>query len=359
MGILDSWTDTQGAKGMRVGLVTGKESVELKEFPKPEALPHCAVVDISYCGICGTDLHAYLSGDPYNPAICGHEWVGTVSAAHNTVDSVKEGDRVAVGAPSACGACATCRRGDATHCETAFAVMCGVDPLAASHGGFAPQICVAAERIYQVDSRLSDEQAGILEPVTIAVHATRRTQINLGDTVVVIGGGPIGLLVLQCARAAGAGTVVLFEPQPERQAIARTLGADLVLDPMAADAQEALAKHLGTDAGADVVFECAGIPQTINKASHARRGGVVSLVGFATVLAEITPAEWLIKEVRLSSSIAALREDFYIAQGLVADGRVQTDPLHTATIGLDDMAGAFAGLAREPTQVKVLVDPRI
>ena len=81
---------------MRVGLVTGKEAIELKEFPEPEVSPHCAVVDISYCGICGTDLHAYLSGDHYNPAICGHEWVGHVSAAHKTVDSVKEGDRVAV-----------------------------------------------------------------------------------------------------------------------------------------------------------------------------------------------------------------------------------------------------------------------
>ena len=345
---------------MRVGLVTGKEAIELKEFPEPEVSPHCAVVDISYCGICGTDLHAYLSGDPYNPAICGHEWVGHVSAAHKTVDSVKEGDRVAVGGRPACGTCATCRRGDASHCEAAFATMCGIDPLAAAHGGFAEKICVAAERVYAVDPRLSDEQAGILEPVTIAVHATRRTEIKLGDTVVVIGGGPIGLLVMQCARAAGAGTVVLFEPQSERQSIARALGADLVLDPTAADADEALHKHLGTTAGADVVFECAGIPQTINKAvTHARRGGVVSLVGFPTGNADITPAEWLVKEVRLSTSIASLREEFYIAQSLVADGRVQTEPLHTATIGLDAMAGAFAGLAREPTQVKVLVDPRI
>ena len=344
---------------MQVGLVTGKETVELRDFPEPALEPGKVVVDISYCGICGTDLHAWLSGEPYNPAICGHEWVGHASQVDSAVTTCKEGDRVAVGGRTACGTCATCQRGDGAHCEVAFMAICGLGPMAAPHGGFAPRISFDGARIYQVAASLSDEQAGILEPVTIAVHAVRRTDIRLGDSVVVIGGGPIGLLVMQCARAAGAGSCVLIEPQPARQEIGTRMGADLIIDPRAEDAAERLFAHVGAG-GADVVFECAGIPATINQAvSYARRGGIVSLVGVASGSAEIQAAEWLVKELRLTSSIAALREDFFMAQSLVADGRVQVAPLHTSTVALPGMQDAFAGLARNPDQVKVLVDPRL
>ncbi len=343
---------------MRAGLVTGKEAIELIEFAAPVCEPGKVVVDIIYCGICGTDLHAWLSGEPYNPAICGHEWVGHATEVHKSVTTCKEGDRVAIGGRNACGACATCLSGDAQHCEVAFAAICGLGPMAAPHGGFAPQIAIDGSRLYGVDSRLSDEQASLIEPTAIAVHALRRTKIRLGDSVVVIGGGPIGLLVMQCARAAGAGTCVLLEPQPSRRKLATLTGADLVLDPTAPDATERLYEQVGTG-GADVVFECAGIPATINQAvTLARRGGTVSLVGVANGMAEIQAAQWLVKEIELTASIAALREEFIVAQSMIADGRIQVAPLHTATVRLADMADAFAGLARNPEQVKVLVDPR-
>ncbi len=344
---------------MLAGLVTGSKQVELVEFPAPLVEPDKAVVDISYCGICGTDLHAWLSGAPYNPAICGHEWVGTVSACHRDVNTCQEGDRVAIGGRAACGSCATCLRGDSAHCEIAFAAMIGVGPLAAPHGGFASQIAIDGGRLYQVHADLSDVQAGMLEPVTVAVHAVRQTPIRLGDVVIVIGGGPIGLFVLQCARAAGAGATVLLEPQAARRTVALNVGADHAFDPLAEDFADTLAACVGSG-GADVVFECAGIPQTIDQSVRlARRGGVVSLVGVPTGAAQISAAEWLVKEVRLNASIAALREEFLIAQDLVASGRVQTAPLHTGTVGLDGLAGAFAQLADSPEQMKVLVDPRL
>ena len=96
-----------------VGLVRGLREVRIEEFPAPVPAPGKAVVDISYCGICGTDVHAFVSGEPYNPAICGHEWVGHVSAADASVTNVREGDRVAIGVASACGQCSMCQRGDA------------------------------------------------------------------------------------------------------------------------------------------------------------------------------------------------------------------------------------------------------
>ncbi len=342
---------------MQAGLVTGQNEITLREFPEPEPAPGKAVVEIAYCGICGTDLHAFQSGAAYNPAICGHEWCGTVSAAHADV-GVREGDRVAIGIASACGRCATCRRGDAAHCESAFAGLIGVGPLAAPHGGFAPAIAIDAARLYPVDDGIDDVHAAMLEPATIALHAVRRTPLRLGDSVVVIGGGPIGLLVMQCARAAGAGAVVLVEPQPARRELGGRLGATLLVDPGAEDVAAAVASLTG-NSGADVVFECAGVPATIETAvTLARRGGVVSLVGVPAAPSTINGAGWLVQEVRLTSSLGYQREEFAMTQALVADGRIELLPLHSDTVGLEDLPEAFTRLSSQPEQVKILVDSR-
>jgi (R,R)-butanediol dehydrogenase / meso-butanediol dehydrogenase / diacetyl reductase len=342
---------------MQVGLVTGQRQVTLQEFPDPVPAPGKAVVQIACCGICGTDVHAYLSGAPYNPAICGHEWCGTVSAA-GAGAAVREGDRVAIGIASPCGRCSSCGRGDPDHCEAAFAGLIGAGPLAAPHGGFAPAIAIDAARLYRVDDRLDDAQGAMLEPATIALHAVRRTPLRLGDAVVVLGAGPIGLLVLQCARAAGAGTVVLIEPEPARRALGGTLGADVVIDPHAEDVTERITAHLGY-AGADVVFECAGVPATIDAAvSLARRGGAVSLVGVPNGSSQIQGASWLVREIRLVTSLGYHRDEFALTQGLVLDGRLNLHPLHTSTVPLAAIGDAFETLSRSPSEVKILVDPR-
>lgn len=342
---------------MKAGLVTGKRQLELREFPEPQPEPGRAVVQIAYCGICGTDLHAYQSGAPYNPAICGHEWSGTVSAA--AADSGwREGDRVAIGIAGACGVCASCRRGDHSHCDSAFAGLIGTGPLAAPHGGFAPAIAIDAARLYRIWDRIDDARAALLEPATIALHAVRRTPLRLGDCVVVIGAGPIGLLVAQCARAAGAGAVLVVETQPARRALAVRLGAHLVIDPKDEDSAERIAAFSGRN-GADVVFECAGIPATIDIAvSLCRRGGAVSLVGVPNAPSTIQGAMWLVKEIQLTTSLGYQREEFDLMQGLVADGRIDLGALHTATVGLGELAGAFDALSSNPGEVKILVDPR-
>ena len=337
---------------MKVGLVTGKRKLELVEMPEPAPAPGKAVVAITFCGVCGTDLHAYQSGAPYNPAICGHEWTGYVQSVGAGVGDVREGDRVAIGIATACGRCTACRRGDAAHCDDAFAGAIGVGPLAAPHGGFASHIAIDARRIYPVVPELSDVAAAMLEPATIAVHAVRRTPLRLGDNVIVIGGGPIGLLVVQAARAAGAGRIVLLEPQHSRRDLGKRIGADIAIDPAAA-------KDTAGATDADVVFECAGVPETVQRSVElVHRGGVVSLVGFPNRPSEIDAAQWLIKEVRLTTSLAYQREEFAITQDLVADGRIDTAPLHTSTVALNGLADAFARLADAPEEVKVLVDPR-
>jgi (R,R)-butanediol dehydrogenase/meso-butanediol dehydrogenase/diacetyl reductase len=343
---------------VRVGLVTGKRTISLRDLPEPEPAAGKAVVEIGRCGICGTDLHAWASGAPYNPAICGHEWAGRVSKRGAGVAHLKEGDAVAIGIAPACGACPECRAGRAAYCAAAFAGMLGLGPLAAPHGGFARAIAIDAARLVPVRAGLSDEDAAMLEPATVALHAVRRTPLRLGESCVVLGAGPIGLLTLQCAHAAGAGAVVVVEPHPVRRERALALGATAVVDPHREDVGARVRAVLGP-LGADVVFECAGIPQTIQQSAElAKRGGAVSLVGLANVPAEIKPGTWLVNEIRLFASLGYLNEEFDMTMGLVLDGRLRLAPLHTQTVGLDELGAAFEQLHDSPDQIKILVDPR-
>jgi (R,R)-butanediol dehydrogenase/meso-butanediol dehydrogenase/diacetyl reductase len=344
---------------VHAALITGQSTVELKEFPEPEPADAGVVVDIAYCGICGTDIHAYQSGRPYHPAICGHEWTGTVSAVGREVRAFTEGDRVVVAVAPACGRCAACRAGQADRCLTSFLSATGRDPLAPPHGGFAPRIAVAADRVVRTEPSLTDVQAAQVEPTTVAFHAVRTSHLRLGDTAVVQGAGPIGLGTLQWVRAAGAGRVIVVEPNEQRRELALALGAHDVVEP-GAPAHELVKEHTH-GLGADIVYECVGRPFAIQAAVDlARRGGSMCLIGLADEDAAITPAIWLVKEIAVTSSLAYLHEEFEMAMGMIADGRVDVMPLHSSTVGLADLDAALADLASgRSTQTKVLVDPRL
>lgn len=343
---------------MLAALIVGRGELELRQFPDPVPHDSGVVVDIALCGICGTDVHAYQSGQAYNPAICGHEWAGTVSAVGRDVRAVSEGDRVVVGAAPACGSCAACRAGQAERCQVAFLSALGRDALAPPHGGFAERLAVAATRVVHTHPALSDVEAAQIEPATVAFHAVRASRLRLGDVAVVQGAGPIGLSTLQWVRAGGASRVIVVEPSAERRALARRLGAHDAVEP--GDAAKALVDELTHGLGADIVYECVGRPLAIQSAVDlARRGGAMCLIGLADQDALITPVSWLIKEIAVTSSLAYLHEEFEMCMAMVADGRVALEPLHTATVGLGGLDDALRDLAGPSTsQTKVLVDPR-
>ena len=208
----------QQAGGSRVmgavtaALITGQEAVEYREFDEMPPSAGCVTIDIRLCGICGTDIASYRSGHLHSPAVCGHEWVGTISDIGPGVRNFDPGDRVVVAVPPACGRCPECRAGIAEYCRSVSAIARGRDELAPPHGGFARSITVAADRAIHAHPDLSDEEAAQVEPSTVAFHGVRRSRIGIGDTVVVQGAGPIGLLVMQFVRAAGAGQTIVVEP---------------------------------------------------------------------------------------------------------------------------------------------------
>lgn len=337
---------------MLAGLVTAPRRFELVEVPDPVPIPGTAVVDIHLCGICGTDLHGFRGPDPYNPAICGHEWVGTVTATGAGVTSVAEGDRVVAAIAPPCGRCDPCRRGRGAYCREAFLGMVGRDALAPPHGGFAPGIRVAAERLVRVRPDLDLTDAAIVEPAAVAFHAVARTPPPLGSVVAVLGCGPIGLLTVQCARAAGAAEVVAIEPDEMRRDLASDVGADAALSPDEAN------ERFGAS-GADVVFECVGAPATLQSAVDVtRQGGTVNMVGLASGTATIQPGGWLRKEITVVASLGYLHHEFELVMELIARDIVNVRTLHDDTVGLSELPDTIARLAGDPSSaVKVLVDP--
>ena len=344
---------------MEAALITGKETIEILEFPEPEPGEGQAVVEIGLCGICGTDLEPWITGNPYSPSICGHEWMGTVSGLGAGVSNVKEGDRVGIGAAPACGQCAPCRAGHASHCQLTLLSVLGMGPFATPHGGFAPRIGLDARRVYAVREGISDTAAAMLEPATVAVHGVRRTALHMGDTCVVLGAGPIGLLTLQAAFANGAGAAAVVEPHPTRRNQAATLGATVVIDPATDDVSAKIQETFGA-VGPDVVFECAGVPSTIQQGAElVRRGGKLSLLGLSAHDATISPGTWLVNEVTLIASLAYTAEEFDTTMALMQDGRMRTEALHSSTSNLTDLPNAFQRLRDTPDEIKILVDPNL
>ncbi len=344
---------------MRAAFFAGPGLLEIRELADPSAESGGVVVDIDLCGICGTDLHAYQSGDPYPVAVCGHEWTGCVSAAGADVDGLREGDRVVVSVPQPCGTCALCRRGDESHCARSFAAATGRDRVAATNGGFADRIAVDASRVMRVDYALPLDVLAQVEPATVAYHATGRTNLRADDLVVILGAGPIGLLVAQWVRLAGAGHIVMVEPQPARALLAEQLGADTVVAP--GETAVEVVQHLaGGAGGADVVFECVGNGQSIQEAVElARRGGGVCLTGMSKGEAQILPSTWVSKELDISTAIAYRRHEFAEVLEHLADGSIDVTTAVTATVGLGSLGATMASLVSPSNaQVKVLVDPR-
>jgi (R,R)-butanediol dehydrogenase/meso-butanediol dehydrogenase/diacetyl reductase len=343
---------------MQAAIITGANQLELQSFPDPDPIgTQGIVVEIRYCGICGTDVHAWQHGGAYPAALCGHEWGGVVSKAASEVTRVREGDRVCVSVLPPCGACAECRAGHEHWCVTAMSSLGGGDPCGSRHGGFAPSIAVSEARVAPVPDAMSDEAAAQVEPATVAYHGVRRSGLRLGDYTVVQGAGPIGLFTLQWARAAGAGELIVIEGSPVRAELARSLGATRVCAP-GEEAAELVREGTG-GLGADVVFECVGRPETIQTAiGLARRGGALMIIGLSDRDASITPGILLSKELRVDASIAYHHTEFERAIAMIVDGRVRAD-LSTRKVGFAGLEDAIAELAAgDAKDAKILFDPR-
>ena len=342
---------------MRAGIITGKGRLELVEMSDPSPGPGQVVVAIDRCGICGSEVHAYQEGWPYSPGVCGHEWTGTVVDYGPDLDRppAEVGQRVVGAQAPGCGSCPECRADLPRFCRVAASQYSGRN--APSSGGFAPYLTLAANRLVPVPDGVDADQAALIEPASVALHAVRRSRLTVGDVVCVVGCGPIGLMAVQCAGIAGAGTIIAVEPAEDRRALAIDLGADVAVAP-GPELRAAVNEHTA-GLRADIAFDCAGIPQTLQQSvDMVRQGGSVCMVGVSGQEATIQPMRWMMKEVSVDTSILFTLDEMAVAAGLVADGRLLTRELVGATITLDELATTVDDLAeRRIDTVKILVDP--
>ena len=260
---------------MKAAVFQAPSQIVVEEVPDPQVGPDEALIRVAACGICGTDLHIEHGGfDAVYPVIAGHEFSGTIVEVGRVVTHLRPGDRVAVNPNTPCRLCRHCRRGRFHLCLDMTA--CGVT----YNGGFAELCKVAAPLALPVSDALPLEQWAMMEPVSCCVHGIDMAGIVPGDRVVILGGGSIGLVLLQLARHAGAAQVIVSEPQEAKRALALQLGADDTLDPAALGEDFTEALRDMTDGGADVVIEAAGMAATARAATAlACRGGTVLFFG--------------------------------------------------------------------------------
>jgi (R,R)-butanediol dehydrogenase/meso-butanediol dehydrogenase/diacetyl reductase len=341
---------------MKAAVFKGIESIDVEDVPEPEAGPEDLVVEVSACGICGSDLHTYQHGSFVQPGqIMGHEFSGRVVEAGPDVQGLAVGDRVTAVPIVPCGECARCREGRYNLCAVAWTTGIAYG----KPGAFAERVriprSIQGENVFKLDD-VSDEEGATVEPLAVAVHAVKLAGEVQAATALVLGLGTIGQQVVQVLKARGARRIIGIDLSALRLAAARELGADAIDG--GAGVTEALADALGEGEEIDYVFECSGVPALATAALEAvRGGGTIVVLALYDDPVTFNPTALVQKELRLQGSIAYTSEDFAEAIELLRSGGARADTLITQRERLDDVADAFRVQLEKDRSLKVLVKP--
>lgn len=335
---------------MRAAVSLGVEPwLSLQDLADPSPEPRDLVLRVEACGICGSDLHM---ADSMRGAVFGHEFVGTVVGMGSAVEGYVDGDRV-VGFPLVgCGVCGACRTGWAGKCRSAR--LTG----AQRQGAYAEYVAVDAAGSFLLPEQVSVGLGAMVEPLAVAHHALQCTEREGSDPVLVLGAGPVGLAVALWALALGAREVVVSDPQPQRRAIAETLGAR-VIDPTTIDGHDvggAFADLIGRRPRA--IVECVGLPGAIQQAiNFSGRDGHITLVGACTHPASIEPIVATSKELTLRFAVYYGREDFAATLAAMTSGSIDPSPLISDEVSLENLPAKFGELKAPNADCKVLIRP--
>jgi L-iditol 2-dehydrogenase len=267
---------------MRTAVLTEPNQFELEDRPRPSPGPGDVLVEVKDVGICGSDVHYYEHGRigdavVKNPIVLGHESAGTVVEVGEGVTSLESGDRVAIEPGVPCRRCAHCKRGDYHLCEDV--TFMATPP---HDGAFTEYISWPADFAYKLPENVSTAEGALCEPLSVGIHACRRGDVGTGDTVLITGAGPIGLMLIEAARVAGATDIIITDIVAEKLDFAAQRGADRTID-VTEDDLEAKVMEYTDGVGADVVIEASGATPSIESTlDTVRRGGKIVLVGLAS-----------------------------------------------------------------------------
>ncbi|TET07294.1 2,3-butanediol dehydrogenase [Candidatus Aerophobetes bacterium] len=350
---------------MRAALWYGRKDVRIENVPEPLSPEEDEVlVKIVWCGICGTDLHEYLTGpitipakNPHPltkrraPIILGHEAVGEVLEVGEKVSHCEPGDRVVFYPVIGCGGCWWCREGRPHLCSKVAFIGSSWD------GGMAEYMRVPALNCYPIPPSLSSEEATLVEPFAAAVRATKRADIKPDESVMIVGSGTIGLCVLQALRARGVESVFVVEKILQRRKIAEQLGARKTFDPTISDIEQKIFQ-LTEGLGPQYVFECVGTAVTADFSFKiVRKGGTIVILGIFEEPAPFNYTDLVYSEKKVLGSMGG-GEEFGNTIQILASPKITLEPLITKKISLSSLVeeGFEPASRHKEKHIKILVD---
>jgi L-iditol 2-dehydrogenase len=343
---------------MKALVLTRYHQLDYQDVPEPTLAADEVLIEVRACGICGSDVHGIdgSTGRRRPPVVMGHEAAGVIAAVGAKVRGWAVGERVTFDSTIYCGECAACRAGRINLCGHRQVLGVSCDEYRRD-GAFAQYVAVPQRILYRLPETLSFEQAALVEPVSVAVHAVGRLPVALGATGLVVGTGMIGLLVIQALRAAGCTRIIAADVDGKRLELAGQLGADeLVRSDQVSLVDEVLRRTGGQ--GVDVALEVVGATATVQAAvMSVRRGGHLVLVGNVSPTAELPLQAVVTRELTLYGTCASCGE-YPACLELIARGTIRVDPLLSAVAPLAEGGVWFERLYRhEPGLMKVVLQP--
>lgn len=343
---------------MKAAVWYGQKDVRIEDRKSKELQDNEVKVKVSWAGICGTDLHEYLEGpifistdkpDPLlgqkAPVTLGHEFAGVVDDIGSKVTKFNKGDRVVIN-PTVSN----------HEKEENIDLYDGYSFIGlGSDGGFAELTNAPEENVYKLPDNVSDKEGALVEPMAVAVQAIKEGEVLFGDTVAIFGAGPIGLLTVIAAKAAGASKIFVFDLSEERLNKAKAIGATHTINSGESNPSDVINKH--TDNGVDVAFEVAGVAPTLKSAIDVTKArGTVVIVSIFGHPIEWNPMQLTNTGVKLTSTIAYTPTTFQQTIDLIKEGNLKVKDVVTDEIELDDIVeSGFKQLVNDKSQAKILV----
>ena len=317
------------------------------ELEEPKLKSNDVLIEIKRAGICGTDLHIWDGSYALAtyPVVPGHEFAGVVAAVGSEVKNFKLGDRVTADPNLPCNTCEFCKRGQFNQCLTLGAVGVTRD------GGFATYVAVPESSVYVIGN-MSFAQAALIEPLACVAWGLKQVQVQPGDKVLIFGAGPMGSLMMQAVKSAGAASVTMVDKEDWRLELAKSLGATQIINAaeLKPDTFKDFAEH-----GFHVVADATGVPKVIEQTfSYVRPGGKVWIFGVANAnaTASFSPYDVFRRDLKIIGSFA-LNKTFPESIALLQSGAVKVDTLISHKLALEQFEEGLQIAARSPTRMKI------
>lgn len=309
---------------MKAAVFTGKRKVEVRDVPIPTIKEDEVLIKVKAVGICGTDIHIF-KGEYFTgfPVIPGHEFSGVVEQVGRRTRYFKEGDRVTADPNIFCESCYFCKRNLQNHCENLRVI--GVSGSQAQ-GAFAEYVAVPSKNVFELDENVNFEEGAFVEPLACIAHGMDMAEIRFGSEVLIVGAGPIGLLLLQSIKAFGGSRVVVLDLDKKKLGIAGELGADIAL---LADRRESRELKDIAPRGFDYIIDATGIPEIIQKSiRYLKKAGTYLVFGVCPKNSKITlnPYKIFLHDWKIVGSFA-IRKNFSQSINMLSSRKIKTQKL--------------------------------